>query len=119
MASGVTHLLSTPGVLSSLDSGPSGFLRKTQLYGLRADSVLELSAPSWLFLPVPVTSRLGLMLGCGPGGILGGILLVLVLLRACELMGDIMVVTTGLWAYHLGGQPLCPLLWAASLSAGA
>lgn len=59
------------------------------------------------------------MLGCGPGGILGDIFLVLVLQRACELMGDIMDVTTGLWACHLRGQPLCLLLWAASLSAGA
>lgn len=52
------------------------------------------------------------MLGCGPGGILGGILLVLVPQCACEPMGDIMVVTTGLWAAapvspSLGSIPKC------------
>lgn len=58
------------------------------------------------------------MLGCGPGGIQGAILLVLVPQRVCELMGDIIVVTTGLRAHHFRRQPCAPF-WAAFLSAGA
>lgn len=44
------------------------------------------------------------MLGCGPGGTLGGILLGLVPQRVCELMG-LMAVTTGLQAITSGGSP--------------
>lgn len=43
------------------------------------------------------------MLGCGPGGILGSIL-VLAPQYVGTLMGLIIAVTTGLWAYRLRKQ---------------
>ena len=48
------------------------------------------------------------MLGCGPGGILGHVNLVLVPRHVCDLMGNIMVVTTSLWSPSPQEAALCP-----------
>lgn len=65
-------------------------------------------------ISVPVISVLGIMLSCGPGGILGIFLLVLVPQCVGTLMGLIIAVTTGLWAHRLRKQSLYPL-WMAFL----
>lgn len=69
---------------------------------LHGSSSLSLSPAGW-----------GLCLAVGLVGSGAHILLVLVPQHMCELTGDIMVVTAGLWAHRLRRQP-CALLGSSS-----